>query len=53
VWSEGAIKVGFACLSTCRGLIEAKTGVYHAGIGDYEKERIHVNWRKGKVKYVR
>ncbi|WVQ97922.1 hypothetical protein IAU59_005040 [Kwoniella sp. CBS 9459] len=31
---------------------EIKTGVYHAGIDDFEKERIHVNWRKGKVNCI-
>ncbi|WVF69876.1 hypothetical protein IAT40_004658 [Kwoniella sp. CBS 6097] len=29
-----------------------KTGVYHAGIDDFQKERIHVNWREGKVNCI-
>ncbi|KAG9048491.1 hypothetical protein FS837_012747 [Tulasnella sp. UAMH 9824] len=29
-----------------------KTGVYHAEVGDAEKERLHVQWREGKVKVV-
>ncbi|KAH7100070.1 ATP-dependent DNA helicase [Auriculariales sp. MPI-PUGE-AT-0066] len=29
-----------------------RTGVYHADIGDGEKERLHVRWREGKVKVV-
>lgn len=33
-------------------LIRLKTGVYHAGIDDHEKEAIHINWREGKVKSV-
>ena len=32
--------------------MNVKTGVYHAGVDDYEKERIHVDWRKGTVKCV-
>ncbi|WVR04515.1 hypothetical protein IAU60_001519 [Kwoniella sp. DSM 27419] len=35
-WSSGAIK----------------TGVYHAGIDDSEKERIHVRWREGNVNCI-
>ncbi|WRT64897.1 uncharacterized protein IL334_001836 [Kwoniella shivajii] len=31
---------------------DIKTGIYHAGIGDYEKERIHVGWRQGKVNVI-
>ncbi|KAE8538337.1 hypothetical protein D1P53_005682 [Cryptococcus gattii VGV] len=29
-----------------------KTGVYHAGIDDTEKEIIHVRWREGKVNCI-
>ncbi|KAK4686598.1 hypothetical protein P7C73_g3531, partial [Tremellales sp. Uapishka_1] len=29
-----------------------KTGVYHAGIEDYDKEKIHVNWRKGTINVI-
>ncbi|CAG8521528.1 9572_t:CDS:2 [Acaulospora colombiana] len=29
-----------------------RTGVYHADIGDAEKERLHKKWRKGEVKVV-
>lgn len=29
-----------------------KTGVYHAEVGDAAKERLHVQWREGKVKVV-
>ncbi|KZV99558.1 ATP-dependent DNA helicase [Exidia glandulosa HHB12029] len=29
-----------------------RSGVYHADIGDEEKERLHVRWRKGQVKVV-
>ncbi|PVG04636.1 ATP-dependent DNA helicase [Serendipita vermifera] len=29
-----------------------RTGVYHADIGDAEKERLHKRWRKGEVKVV-
>ncbi|WWC87044.1 uncharacterized protein L201_001929 [Kwoniella dendrophila CBS 6074] len=29
-----------------------KTGIYHAGVEDYEKERIHVRWREGKVNCI-
>lgn len=28
------------------------TGTYHAGMDDYQKQRIHEQWRKGKVKCV-
>ncbi|WWD07841.1 hypothetical protein V865_005947 [Kwoniella europaea PYCC6329] len=31
---------------------EIKTGIYHAGVEDYEKERIHVRWREGKVNCI-
>lgn len=29
-----------------------RTGVYHAGIDDNEKETIHVRWREGKVNCI-
>nr|XP_031858167.1 uncharacterized protein CI109_006409 [Kwoniella shandongensis]KAA5525239.1 hypothetical protein CI109_006409 [Kwoniella shandongensis] len=29
-----------------------KTGVYHAGIDDNAKERIHVRWREGKINCI-
>ncbi|OCF37459.1 ATP-dependent DNA helicase [Kwoniella heveanensis BCC8398] len=31
---------------------DIKTGVYHAGIDDFQKERIHSNWREGKVNVI-
>ncbi|ORX34459.1 P-loop containing nucleoside triphosphate hydrolase protein [Kockovaella imperatae] len=31
---------------------EIKTGVYHAGIEDWEKEKIHVKWRKGRINCI-
>nr|XP_019008636.1 ATP-dependent DNA helicase [Kwoniella pini CBS 10737]OCF47417.1 ATP-dependent DNA helicase [Kwoniella pini CBS 10737] len=31
---------------------DIKTGVYHAGIEDYEKERIHVKWREGRINVI-
>ncbi|WVO25108.1 uncharacterized protein IAS62_006494 [Cryptococcus decagattii] len=31
---------------------DIKTGVYHAGIDDTEKEIIHVRWREGKVNCI-
>lgn len=31
---------------------QIRTGVYHADIGDGEKERLHKRWRKGEVKVV-
>nr|XP_018265542.1 ATP-dependent DNA helicase [Kwoniella dejecticola CBS 10117]OBR87700.1 ATP-dependent DNA helicase [Kwoniella dejecticola CBS 10117] len=31
---------------------EIKTGVYHAGIEDYDKERIHVKWREGRINVI-
>ncbi|TYJ53273.1 hypothetical protein B9479_006087 [Cryptococcus floricola] len=29
-----------------------KTGVYHAGIDDHQKERIHLDWRRGKINCI-
>lgn len=29
-----------------------KTGVYHAGLPDDEKEKVHVLWREGKINTV-
>jgi ATP-dependent DNA helicase Q1 len=29
-----------------------RTGVYHADVGDGEKEGLHKRWRKGKVQVV-
>lgn len=29
-----------------------RTGVYHADVGDGEKERLHRRWRKGEVQVV-
>ncbi|QRW20084.1 ATP-dependent DNA helicase [Rhizoctonia solani] len=29
-----------------------RTGVYHADIGDYEKESLHIRWRNGEVQVV-
>jgi len=29
-----------------------RTGVYHADVGDGEKERLHKRWRKGEVQVV-
>lgn len=58
-WSNGDIKVScMAWLSTSLfiptsrtfRLMVDQTGVYHAGMEEYEKERIHVQWREGKVK---
>ncbi|KAF8713392.1 ATP-dependent DNA helicase, partial [Rhizoctonia solani] len=38
-------------LSSCsKGAI--RTGVYHADIGDYEKESLHIRWRNGEVQVV-
>ncbi|CCO30655.1 bloom syndrome protein [Rhizoctonia solani AG-1 IB] len=38
-------------LSSCsKGTI--RTGVYHADIGDYEKESLHIRWRNGEVQVV-
>ncbi|KAG8954861.1 hypothetical protein FRC04_010344 [Tulasnella sp. 424] len=31
---------------------QIKTGVYHAEVGDSAKERLHIQWREGKVKVV-
>ena len=31
---------------------QIRTGVYHADIGDGEKERLHKRWRNGEVKVV-
>ncbi|OCF58975.1 ATP-dependent DNA helicase [Kwoniella mangroviensis CBS 10435] len=31
---------------------EIKTGIYHAGVEENEKERIHVRWREGKVNCI-
>ncbi|WVQ74143.1 hypothetical protein IAR50_003735 [Cryptococcus sp. DSM 104548] len=31
---------------------DIKTGVYHAGIDDHEKERIHLDWRRGKINCI-
>ncbi|EJD54785.1 ATP-dependent DNA helicase [Auricularia subglabra TFB-10046 SS5] len=40
--------------SVAMGLQERgiRSGIYHADIGDEEKERLHVRWRKGQVKVV-
>ncbi|CAE6448446.1 unnamed protein product [Rhizoctonia solani] len=38
-------------LSSCsKGAI--RTGVYHADIGDYQKESLHIRWRNGEVQVV-
>ncbi|KAJ1299658.1 hypothetical protein OPQ81_009110 [Rhizoctonia solani] len=38
-------------LASCsKGAI--RTGVYHADIGDYEKESLHIRWRNGEVQVV-
>ncbi|CAE7231975.1 unnamed protein product [Rhizoctonia solani] len=38
-------------LSSCsKGAI--RTGVYHADIGDHEKESLHIRWRNGEVQVV-
>lgn len=29
-----------------------KIGTYHAGMSDYDKEKIHMRWREGKIKCV-
>jgi superfamily II DNA helicase RecQ len=29
-----------------------KTGVYHANVEDGQKERLHMQWREGKVQVV-
>ena len=31
---------------------QIKTGVYHSEIGDGEKERLHLRWRRGEVQVV-
>lgn len=43
--------------AVAKGLREAsegkvKTGTYHAGMEDWEKQRIHKDWRRGKIKVV-
>ncbi|KIR37776.1 ATP-dependent DNA helicase [Cryptococcus deuterogattii 99/473] len=43
-WTNGESGIVY-CLSK-------KTGVYHAGIDDTEKEIIHVRWREGKVNCI-
>ena len=50
MWSAGEIKVFSRGHIPAYELMNVKTGVYHAGVDDYEKERIHVDWRKGTVK---
>ncbi|CAE6407088.1 unnamed protein product [Rhizoctonia solani] len=38
-------------LSSCsKGAI--RTGVYHADVGDHEKESLHIRWRNGQVQVV-
>ncbi|CAE6430368.1 unnamed protein product [Rhizoctonia solani] len=38
-------------LASCsKGAI--RTGVYHADVGDYEKESLHIRWRNGEVQVV-
>lgn len=47
-WSGGQIKVrGPVDVQTA---LTHQTGVYHAGVQEHEKERIHLKWRAGQVK---
>jgi ATP-dependent DNA helicase Q1 len=50
-WSNGEIKVSWLVFSLYGGAEALQTGVYHAGVDDWQKEKIHVDWRKGRIKY--
>lgn len=48
-WSNGELKVRIIGV---KSVAEEQTGVYHAGVDEYAKEKIHTDWRKGRVKFV-
>lgn len=46
-WSKGTIKV---CSVMSVPTDAVQTATYHAAVDDNAKERIHIDWREGKVK---